>query len=123
MSIPIARLAKRDVIPVYTGTAPLYDLWAMFTETHARTRALALADIHNGESVQYVTDGREKAHERRELLPLDVFGIIPEKPRRGEAVANVPCVRGDTDAMRERTRDADERVMFVQADRFKSCWI
>ncbi len=57
MSIPIARLAKQDVIPVYTGTAPLYDLWGRFTETHARTRALALADIHNGESVLEVAVG------------------------------------------------------------------
>ncbi len=57
MSIPIARLARRDVIPVYTGTAPVYDLWAMFTETSARMRALALANIHNGESVLEVAVG------------------------------------------------------------------
>ncbi len=57
MSIPIARLARRDVIPVYTGTAPLYDLWAMFTETSARMRALALAGIRNGESVLEVAVG------------------------------------------------------------------
>ncbi len=57
MSIPNARLEKREIIPVYTATAPLYDVWAMFTETHARTRALALADTHNGESVLEVAVG------------------------------------------------------------------
>ena len=51
MSIANARLNKAEVISVYTQTAPIYDIWGMLTETHARKRVLTLANIRNGETV------------------------------------------------------------------------
>ncbi len=57
MSLSAARLDKHQVVSVYTDTAPVYDLWARFTETHARWRALALVNLQNGESVLEVAVG------------------------------------------------------------------
>ena len=57
MTIFSAKLNKTEVIEVYTQTAPVYDLWGRLTETQARHRALALADIHNGESILEVAVG------------------------------------------------------------------
>jgi ubiquinone/menaquinone biosynthesis C-methylase UbiE len=57
MSIATAKLGKPEVVDVYTGTAPLYDIWGVLTETHARERALALANIQDGESILEVAVG------------------------------------------------------------------
>ncbi len=72
MSIALAKLAKPEVVAVYTQTAPLYDLWARFTETHARQRALALANIQNGESILEVAVGTGLTFQ--ELLHLNPDG-------------------------------------------------
>ena len=50
-------LAKSEIAAVYTAKAPVYDLWATFTESRARRRALALADVHDGETVLEVAVG------------------------------------------------------------------
>ncbi len=57
MSIFPARLDKAAVVNVYSQTAPVYDVWGMSTESKARKRALALAQIQNGESVLEVAVG------------------------------------------------------------------
>lgn len=57
MSIVVAKLNKKDVVEVYTQTAPVYDLWGSLTETTARKRSLALAQIKNGESILEVAVG------------------------------------------------------------------
>ena len=51
MSIAAAKLKKKDVVDVYTQTAPIYDLWGSLTETKARQRSLALAQIQDGMSI------------------------------------------------------------------------
>ncbi len=38
MSIRTAKLDKKEVVQVYTQTAPVYDIWGMLTETKARER-------------------------------------------------------------------------------------
>lgn len=57
MSIAAAKLKKKDVVDVYTQTAPIYDLWGALTETKARQRSLALAQIQDGMSILEVAIG------------------------------------------------------------------
>lgn len=57
MSIAAAKLKKKDVVDVYTQTAPIYDLWGSLTETKARRRSLALAQILDGMSILEVAIG------------------------------------------------------------------
>lgn len=57
MSIAAAKLKKKDVVDVYTRTAPIYDLWGALTETKARQRSLALAQIRDGMSILEVAIG------------------------------------------------------------------
>jgi ubiquinone/menaquinone biosynthesis C-methylase UbiE len=57
MSISVAKLKKPEVVEVYSQTAFIYDLWGNLTETHARRRALELANIHSGEAVLEVAVG------------------------------------------------------------------
>lgn len=57
MSIAEARLKKEEVVKVYSGLAPLYDLWGKLTETRARWRALDLARIRDGEAILEVAVG------------------------------------------------------------------
>jgi ubiquinone/menaquinone biosynthesis C-methylase UbiE len=57
MSIAAAKLKKKDVVDVYTQTAPMYDLWAFLTETKARQRSLVLAQIQDGMSILEVAIG------------------------------------------------------------------
>ena len=57
MSIAAAKLKKKDVVEVYTQTAPIYDLWGSLTETKARRRSLARAQIQDGMSILEVAIG------------------------------------------------------------------
>jgi ubiquinone/menaquinone biosynthesis C-methylase UbiE len=57
MTIADAKLKKKDVVDVYTKTAPIYDLWGSLTETKARQRSLALAQIQDGMSILEVAIG------------------------------------------------------------------
>jgi len=61
--IPPAPIDPGSIRWVYTAIAPVYDLWAIFTERRARTRALELAAIRDGESVLEVAVGTGLAFE------------------------------------------------------------
>lgn len=50
-------LTQEQVRTVYARHAPHYDLWAKLTESRARRRVLAVADIHDGEVVLEVAVG------------------------------------------------------------------
>jgi len=52
-----ARVGQEDIAAVYNRIAPLYDVWGRLTETRARDRAIALADIQDGQSVLEVAVG------------------------------------------------------------------
>ena len=52
-----ARIAKEKVPHVYSRIAPIYDLWALLTETKARNRCLELAAVQDGEDVLEVAVG------------------------------------------------------------------
>lgn len=52
-----ARLSQAEVHHVYNRIAWIYDVWGSLTESCARERATALADIHNGERVLEVAVG------------------------------------------------------------------
>lgn len=52
-----ARVSQKDVPHIYNGIAGIYDLWGALTEKRARTRAIELANIRDGESVLDVAAG------------------------------------------------------------------
>jgi len=52
-----ARIARADVPTVYSRLAPLYDVWAGFTEAKARRACLEAAAIRDGQDVLEVAVG------------------------------------------------------------------
>jgi ubiquinone/menaquinone biosynthesis C-methylase UbiE len=48
---------RPKVLRTYTRLAPVYELWAKLTESHARRRVLELAAVRDGESVLEVAVG------------------------------------------------------------------
>lgn len=52
-----ARLSQTEVQQVYNRIAWVYDVWGTLTESNARQRAIALANIQNGEQVLEVAVG------------------------------------------------------------------
>ena len=57
MSIAPSKLEKKDVVEVYTQTAPVYDIWGSLTETKARQKAMEMAQIKDSMSVLEVAIG------------------------------------------------------------------
>lgn len=72
MSTLPAKLNKQAVVDVYSKTAPLYDLWAFFTESRARRIAIDSAGIRDGESILEVAVGTGLTF--RELLKRNPNG-------------------------------------------------
>ncbi len=52
-----ARIEQEQIGSVYDKIAPIYDIWGKLTETHARNRAIELADIKDGQSILEVAVG------------------------------------------------------------------
>jgi ubiquinone/menaquinone biosynthesis C-methylase UbiE len=52
-----ARVSQSEIGQVYDGIAGIYDLWGRLTETHARNRALELAEIQDGQHILEVAVG------------------------------------------------------------------
>ena len=46
-----ARVSQNRIGEVYDRIAPIYDIWGKLTESHARSRAIALAEIKDGQSI------------------------------------------------------------------------
>lgn len=46
---PDARIDQDQIAALYDRLAPVYDIWAWLTESRARTRALELAEIEDGQ--------------------------------------------------------------------------
>jgi ubiquinone/menaquinone biosynthesis C-methylase UbiE len=105
MSIAEARLKKEDVVKVYSGVAPVYDLWGRLTESRARLRSLQLAHIKNGEAILEVAPGtgmtfREilKANPDGRNVGVDITPAMLEKARLKAAqtgVKNYQLMVGD----------------------------
>lgn len=52
-----ARVSQNMIGPVYDRIAPIYDIWGTLTESHARNRAIALAEIEDGQTILEVAVG------------------------------------------------------------------
>ncbi|MCS6882019.1 MAG: methyltransferase domain-containing protein [Oscillochloridaceae bacterium] len=52
-----ARIEQEHIRLLYDRIAPLYDIWAILTESNARNRALELAAIQDGQSILEVAVG------------------------------------------------------------------
>ncbi len=68
-----ARLTQNEVIESYTGKAGVYDLWAALTESKARTRALAMAEVVDGSAILEVAVGTGLMF--RELVQRNPQGV------------------------------------------------
>jgi len=105
MSMADARLKKDEVVKVYSGVAPVYDLWGRLTETRARRRSLQLANIKNGEAILEVAPGtgmtfREilKANPGGRNVGVDITPAMLEKARMKAAqtgLSNYQLLVGD----------------------------
>ncbi len=105
MSIATAKLNKPEVIQVYSRTAPVYDIWGTLTERKARKRALALAQIRDGESILEVAVGTGltfyeilQANPHGHNTGIDLTPAILEKARQRAARAgltNYDLAQGD----------------------------
>jgi ubiquinone/menaquinone biosynthesis C-methylase UbiE len=72
MNFSAIKLDKPQVVDVYTRMASIYDLWGSLTETKARERSMALAQIHNGETILEVAVGTGLTF--REILKINPEG-------------------------------------------------
>jgi len=88
MSMSAVRLNQKEVVELYSGIAPLYDLWGKLTETRARKMALQLARIRDGESILEVASGTGltffeilKANPAGENVGVDITPAMLEKAR------------------------------------------
>jgi len=52
-----ARVSQDHIGAVYDRIAPIYDVWGKLTESHARNRAIELAEINDGQRVLEVAVG------------------------------------------------------------------
>jgi len=52
-----ARIEQDKIGSVYDKIAPIYDIWGKLTESHARNRAIELAEIKDGQSILEVAVG------------------------------------------------------------------
>jgi demethylmenaquinone methyltransferase / 2-methoxy-6-polyprenyl-1,4-benzoquinol methylase len=52
-----AQLPLEAAVRRYSTIAPLYEIWARLTESHARRRVLELANVQDGESILEVATG------------------------------------------------------------------
>ncbi len=88
MSIRAAKLNKTEVVKVYSQNAPVYDIWGALTESKARKRSLALANLSGDESILEVAVGtgltfREilKANPRGHNVGVDITPAMLEKAK------------------------------------------
>jgi len=58
-----AKLSREEAARLYDRLAGVYDIWGRLTETRARNRALALADVRNGQALIEVAVGTGLAFE------------------------------------------------------------
>lgn len=52
-----AKMSQREIASVYDSLSKFYDVWAKLTESHARNRAIELAEIKNGQTILEVAVG------------------------------------------------------------------
>ena len=52
-----AKVSQSDIPGVYDSLSKTYDIWGKLAETKARSRALELADIHDGQQILEVAVG------------------------------------------------------------------
>ena len=52
-----ARVSQNKIGSVYDRIAPIYDIWGKLTESHARNRAIELAEIKDGQTILEVAVG------------------------------------------------------------------
>ena len=52
-----ARVPQKDIVPLYNSLANIYDVWGTLAESRARTRAIELSDIKDGQNILEVAVG------------------------------------------------------------------
>lgn len=67
-----AKVSQQEIGPVYDKLSAVYDLWSVLTESRARTRAVELAGITDGQSILEVAVGT--GHAFREIVKQNPGG-------------------------------------------------
>jgi ubiquinone/menaquinone biosynthesis C-methylase UbiE len=52
-----ARVPQNEIAGIYDSLSKIYDIWGNLTESHARSRAMELAEIKNGQKILEVAVG------------------------------------------------------------------
>jgi ubiquinone/menaquinone biosynthesis C-methylase UbiE len=117
MTISAAKLNKPQVVDVYSKTAFIYDIWGMLTETKARQKAMAFANVKNGEAVLEVAVGTGltfleilKANPDGENIGIDLTPAMLEKAQHKatkSGTANYQLTTGDAYALQFPNRHFD----------------
>ena len=112
-----ARVAQRDVAPLYDKLARFYDLWGHLTESKARKRALALADIKTGQDVLEVAVGTGlafadvvRANPGGRNVGIDISqGMLSKAGQRlrSAGLSNYELTLGNASAIQERANSFD----------------
>ena len=68
-----ARVSQNRIGAVYDRIAPIYDVWGKVTESHARNRAIELAEINDGQNILEVAVGTGLAF--YEIVKINPHGI------------------------------------------------
>ncbi len=83
-----ARVSQDEIGHLYDRLAKIYDIWGTLTESRARNRAIALADIHDGQDILEVAVGTGlafyeivKRNPNGKNIGIDLSGGMLEKAR------------------------------------------
>lgn len=114
--MPDARIARDRVPDVYRRIAPVYDLWAWFTESKARDRCLSMAAIRDGEDVLEVAVGTGLAFER--ILRANPTGRNEGVDLTDAMLARAEARAGRTGAANYRLRVGDAYALDFDDDSF-----
>ncbi len=65
-----ARISQNEIVPLYNSLSKIYDVWGTLAESRARSRAIELAEIKDGQSILEVAVG----------TGLAFYGIVKRNP-------------------------------------------
>ena len=91
-----ARVSQNKIGSVYDKIAPIYDIWGKLTESHARNRAIELAEIKDGQTILEIAVG----------TGLAFYEIVKRNPNGTNA--GIDLSQGMLEKAKKRVRQLSE---------------